>query len=260
MSFTIMSRVRATDIHPAGTKLVAVMLAMRCDDFGGSLFPSLATIASDASISRDQARRHVNTLVESDVLLVVSKATQHKTPRYRFNLEKLSEVASTQPLNESRGGADATPENAQGWHGCNSGVAPVQSRGGTGATLTPITTISGYGGTTPTGSAAKPPPLGVGEISLPAALMPANFDALVSNGKRTQGRIDALVKKSHELVAQGHDVNALASQALERGWATFALPPKPKATPTHAQRSTGRKTAQAKARQLGSDADWGMPT
>ena len=39
-----------------------------------------------------------------------------------------------------------------------------------------------------------------------------------------QPRVDALARKAIELVAAGHDANALAVQAIEMGWRSYSKP------------------------------------
>jgi len=50
------------------------------------------------------------------------------------------------------------------------------------------------------------------------------FTNLVEAGPRTQPRVDALARRAIELVSAGHDANALAVQAIEKGWRTFSKP------------------------------------
>ena len=136
MSLLAMKRVWATDIQPAGRKLVALKLADHCNDSGGSLFVGMAAIARDCGVSRSQAQRHMHALVDAGLLTVTANASggaRGVVPHYRLHVERLTDPSAT-------GSADA----AHGSHGCGDGVAPMRRTGSTHATQTiinPVLTI-----------------------------------------------------------------------------------------------------------------------
>ncbi|NMM78571.1 hypothetical protein B2J88_32665 [Rhodococcus sp. SRB_17] len=104
MSIRAMKRVWATEIQPAGRKLVALKLADHCNDTGGSLFVGMAAIARDCGISRSQAQRHVHALVDAGLLSVTANASggaRGVVPHYRLHVERLSNPFAT-------GSTDAT--------------------------------------------------------------------------------------------------------------------------------------------------------
>jgi len=80
---------------------------------------------------------------------------------------------------------------------------------------------------------------------LPVQLDFQIFTNLVEVGPRTQPRVDALARKAIELVSAGHDANALAVQAIEKGWKTFSKPDsKPKKQKSLHQQSPPETEAQ----------------
>lgn len=166
MSIIAMKRVWATEIQPAGRKLVALKLADHCNDTGGSLFVGMAAIARDCGVSRSQAQRHVHALVDAGLLSVVANAAggaRGVVPHYRLHIERLSNPSVGGSTDATRstdatGSADAPPaadmtgsasatggvhatgstDAAHGSHGCGDGVAPMRRTGSTHATQTTI--------------------------------------------------------------------------------------------------------------------------
>ena len=167
-----MKRVWATEIQPAGRKLVALKLADHCNDTGGSLFIAMSTIAAACGISRSQAQRHVHALVDAGLLSVTANATggaRGVVPHYCLHVERLSDPSATgsadatrstgaTPSTDATGSTDATPDadmtgsasatggvhttgstdTAHGSRGCGDGVAPMRTTGSTHATQTTI--------------------------------------------------------------------------------------------------------------------------
>lgn len=152
MSIRVMKRVWATKILPAGRKLVAMKLADACNDHGGSLFPSMASIAADCNLSRAQAQRHMHSLINDGLLSVVSNANggaPGTVPHYQLHVDRLAQpkpprgsiYATPTGDMDATGSAGATGrmDAADGSRGCTGGVALMQPTGSTGATQ-PTTT------------------------------------------------------------------------------------------------------------------------
>lgn len=146
-----MSRVWATSIVPAGRKLVAMKLADSCDDVGGSLFPSMSSVADACNMSRSQAQRHMRALMKDGLLSVIANAAggaPGTVPDYQLHIERLAEPK------RARGsvfaipgvGADATvgmhatgsADASEGSQGRASGVASMRTTGSADATQTTI--------------------------------------------------------------------------------------------------------------------------
>ena len=87
-----MAEVFSRAIGPPGRKLTLLSLADYASDDGGSVFPSLQTLALKASLSRDQVQRYVRSFIADGLLSVVAngKGGHHSnTTVYRVNLDKL---------------------------------------------------------------------------------------------------------------------------------------------------------------------------
>lgn len=146
MSNLVLRRVWATDIQPAGRKLVAVKLADSCDDAGGSLFPSMAYIAASCNLSRAQAQRHVHALIADGYLSVIANAAggaPGTVPHYKLHVDRLTESKSPARRMDATpagnlhatGSADATggADEVEGPHQRAKGVASVRQTGSTHA-------------------------------------------------------------------------------------------------------------------------------
>lgn len=124
-----MAMVWPAAISPSPRKFVAIVMADECRNADGtSIYPSLQRIAIKAGVSQDQARRHLQALVEMGVLEVERLHRQHYTTSYRLRFDVLqglhvcdlsdrAEVASVQ----FRGRMHAV----QGLHERCSASAPV---------------------------------------------------------------------------------------------------------------------------------------
>lgn len=77
------------------------------------------------------------------------------------------------------------------------------------------------------GGLAPPAAAAPAEVELPEGLDRGLFNDLVANGKPTAGRVRELARQAYALKAQGHDVDAMARQAIAQGWARWPLPPLP---------------------------------
>lgn len=92
MSIRVSSMVWAADLPSAPLKLVLLSMADRADDNGGRLWPSMADTAERCSMSPQQARRHVHTLIDAGFLSVVGnpKGGRNLSARYQINLDRLA--------------------------------------------------------------------------------------------------------------------------------------------------------------------------
>lgn len=224
MGYDLFRRVRAARITPSSRKFVLGNMALYAADSGDGIFPSLGTIGADCGVSRDQARRHVHALLDAGVLELVKPATQRRTPEYRINVTVLDalprsapEVASTQPLNAARGGADATSGFAQGLHPCSLEVAPMQSRGGTHATRVPRGTKK----TTSLAGGGKSPRLspGLGENQIPAHGSRDLWRQLAQVRSIRPGDWERWTAAAQAHAARNGDVDAAIQQLIDNpGW------------------------------------------
>lgn len=137
MSIKVMTYV--WDGFPAsGSELLAMLaLADWCDDNGGSLFPSIKSIAEKIRVSDSQARRIVRGFETSGFVTVVGNAyggAPGTTRQYRLNVAKLRQLADEK--NAETGCINATPsanatprtDTQDGSHGCARGLAPMPAK------------------------------------------------------------------------------------------------------------------------------------
>jgi len=102
------------NFHRGGSeKLAMLALADWCNDSGGSLHPSVSTVARKICCSQDQARRILHKFIEEDLLSVVGNEAGGKpgmTRQYQLNIAALRAGvgASPTPGTDARGGTDAT--------------------------------------------------------------------------------------------------------------------------------------------------------
>lgn len=131
MSLRALNIVWDAPIKPASLKLVALALADWSNDEGGSLHPSMASIARKTGISRCQAQRLVQDMKSAGVLSVMANqfgGNPGETPHYLLHLDIIKGWTGR---TGATGSADDTGStSAQG------GVAPVHKRGSAGATQT----------------------------------------------------------------------------------------------------------------------------
>jgi hypothetical protein len=239
------SLIWAARITPAARKMVLLALANYSDADGSRIYPAVATVAEHCCLSVNATRSHIHALKEAGLLCVVRQATQHRATVYAMNLEAISALTKSGVLTNfstpESGGLEAPALQISSASTPESGADPID----------PDVSQGIWGVTTPPGPSASPPPLGAGSRKLPIGLDLILFDKLVKNGKNTESRIEALVERAHELVKQGHDVNALLNQAIERGWVAFPLPPRPTPPAKRTKRATSRTGGKAMALHLG---------
>lgn len=137
MSIKVMTYV--WDGFPAsGSELLAMLaLADWCDDNGGSLFPSIKSIAEKIRVSESQARRIVRGFETSGFISVIGNAyggAPGTTRQYRLNVAKLRQLANEKHAEtacmDATPSVDATPSTdaRDGLHGCARGLAPMPAK------------------------------------------------------------------------------------------------------------------------------------
>lgn len=145
MSIKVMTLV--WDRYPgSGSDLLAALaLADWCNDSGGDLYPSIASVAIKIRASESQARRILHRMIDDGWLEVVGNASggaPGSTRRYRLNVARLN---ATRPVDRAgasdtpTGSADATPStHARGGMDARDGLHPCAETGSTGDTQTVI--------------------------------------------------------------------------------------------------------------------------
>lgn len=103
MSIHVISLVLKRRIAPASFKLVAIKLADCASDDGSRVFPALSTVAAEACVSIDTARRAIKKLMRLGVLKLIRKGGRGpgSTNEYAFDMEVLCS------LPDARGEPDA---------------------------------------------------------------------------------------------------------------------------------------------------------
>ena len=280
LGYRTMNSVQRALIKPPALKLLLLNIAIHVNSDTGVAYPGLGLLAKECSLSLSHTKRLLRLAKEAGILTVVSQGGGPISNRYQFDLDALAkDVAEPDSpirtevvarLRESVAKPGSAMNTVQGGAGSQFIREPAAGSPMSTKPQRPQRPQSlGEGGrTTPSGS-ASPPPWVVPE--LPVQIDLRIFTNLVEAGPRTQPRVDALARKAIELVSAGHDANALAVQAIEKGWRTFSKPqskrtkkefPHQQSSPvTEAQKQQGGRHLSAKgmARNLGEGTDWGMP-
>jgi hypothetical protein len=239
MSIKVMTLV--WDRFPAaGSELLAMLaLADWCTDDGGSLYPSIATLAAKIRVSESQARRILHGLIDNGYVTVIGNANggaPGTTRQYRVIVAKLRslpdrtaetcETASTHatPSIDARGSADAR----DGSHGC-------AETGSTHDTQTINITISKPSVKTKGAGAPFVPPDWIDATS---------WNAFVAMRKKirkpmTDHAVGLMLEKLEKLHALGHDVKAILDKSTLNCWQDVYEPKAADANRT-ATRSSGR--------------------
>jgi len=136
MSIKVMTLV--WDRFPAaGSELLAMLaLADWCSDDGGSLYPSIATLAKKIRVSESQARRLLHGLIADGYVSVIGNVNggaPGTTRQYKVIVAKLKALPLLTPEDGETGSTDATPsadarggmDARDGLHGCARRVAPM---------------------------------------------------------------------------------------------------------------------------------------
>lgn len=200
------------------------------DADGTNISPSVAGVARHCCLSEKQARRHIHALVKLGVL-VKTRAPNRARQTYKLDFSALERLRTT-PM----GGSSKTPNKTPIYsHGRPNLLPPM------GVNPKNPKVLRGEGGI-PSGRAS--PALGTaGQIALPSELNRELFDSLVRNGPATPDRVAMLAANAFELVAQGHDIELMAQQAIESGWKRWGRPPASTAPLTPRQRTRASRTA-----------------
>ena len=280
LGYRTMNSVQRALIKPPALKLLLLNIAIHVNSDTGVAYPGLGRLAKECSLSLSHTKRLLRLAKEAGIISVVSQGGGRTSNRYQFDLDALAKYVSEtdSPIRE-----DVVARLRESVAEPGSSMNPVQGGAGSLSTREPAAgspmstkpqrpqrpqSLGEGGRTTPSGS-ASPPPWVVPELPVEVNLQ--IFTNLVKAGPRTQTRVDALARKAIELVSAGQDANALAVQAIEKGWRTFSKPDqKPKKQKslhqqsppeTVAQKQPGRRHSSAKelARNLGEGTDWGMP-
>jgi len=220
-------------IKPPALKLLLLNIAIHVNSDTGVAYPGLSLLTKECSLSVSHIKRLLRLAKEAGIITVVSQGGGHTSNRYQFDLDALAKYVA-EPDSPIR--TEVVARLRESVAEPSSAMNPVQGRAGSQfnrepAAGSPMSTKPqrpqrpqslGEGGrTTPSGS-ASPPPWVVPE--LPVEIDFQIFTNLVEAGPRTQPRVDALARRAIELVSAGHDANALAVQAIEKGWRTFSKP------------------------------------
>ena len=117
-------------------KLAMLALADWCNDQGGSLHPSIASIAKKINVSESQARRIIHGFIDSGYLSVVANhggGNPGQSRHYKLNVEII-----LTPSTDATPCMDATPSThaRDPLHGCARPLAPMRETPSTHDTLT----------------------------------------------------------------------------------------------------------------------------
>jgi len=87
------------DFYPTGggELLTALSLADHAEHDGTSVYPSLKTLSEKTRQHRSTVKRHVKTMLDSGILILVRGESQHKAREYAFNLNMLTQQVQNAP-------------------------------------------------------------------------------------------------------------------------------------------------------------------
>ena len=263
LGYRTMNSVQRVLIKPPALKLLLLNIAIHVNSDTGVAYPGLGLLAKECSLSLSHTKRLLRLAKEAGILTVVSQGGGHISNRYQFDLDALAKYVAEPDspirtevvarLRESVAKPGSAMNTVQGGAGSQFIREPAASSPMSTKPQRPQRPQSlGEGGrTTPSGS-ASPPPWVVPE--LPVQLGMQIFIKLVEMGPPTQHRIDALAQKAIELVSAGHDANALAVQAIEKGWKTFS---KPHSKPTKQKSLHQQSPPETETQKQPGGAGWG---
>ena len=106
MSAKAANIVRQAPLAPPSLKLLALDLAFRGNDHGGSIYPSVKTIAASVGVSKSQAQRLLRKLESYGLLSVVGNKFGGKpgtTRQYQLHLDRFAKLSTTGRTDEPDG-------------------------------------------------------------------------------------------------------------------------------------------------------------
>jgi hypothetical protein len=272
--------VQDANIKPPALKLLLLNIAVHVSSQTGVAYPGVHLLAKECSLSLSHTKRLLRIAKGAGILEVVSQGGGRSSNRYRFNLPALAAYTSEpdslipsaviERLRGSMGEPGSTMNPVQEGAGSQLDHEPAAGSSMNTEPQRPQRPQSlGEGGrTTPSGS-ASPPPWVV--PALPSQLDPNLFTQLVEMGPAKQSRVNLLAQEAFMRDAAGHDLNALATDTIKRGFKSWCKPqskptkkefPHQQSSPvTEAQKQHGGRHSSAKrmARNLGDETDWEMP-
>jgi hypothetical protein len=263
LGFRTINSVQRALIKPPAFKLLLLNIAIHVSSKTGVAYPGLHLLATECSLSLSHTKRLLRIAKEAGILSVVLQGGGHSSNRYQFDLDALAKYIPEPALPIP---AHVVERLREPMAEPGSPINPVQVRAGCQSTREPAAgspmstkpqrpqrpqSLGEGGRTTPSGS-ASPPPWVV--PALPEQLDVNLFTQLVEMGPRKQARIDLLAQEAFDLDATGHDLNALATTTLKRGYKSWCKPP------TATQRGHSHpspKTAKSKIENPANPNGWG---
>ena len=263
LGFRTINSVQRALIKPPALKLLLLNMAIHVNSNTGVAYPGLHLLATECSLSLSHTKRLLRIAKEAGILSVVLQGGGHSSNRYQFDLDALAKYIPKPALPIP---AHVVERLREPMAEPGSSMNPVQGEAGSQSTREPAAgspmstkpqrpqrpqSLGEGGRTTPSGS-ASPPPWVV--PALPEQLDVNLFTQLVKMGPGKQARIDLLAQEAFDLDAAGHDLNALATTTLKRGYKSWCKPP------TATQRGHSHptpKTAKSKIENLANPSGWG---
>ncbi len=263
LGFRTINSVQRALIKPPAFKLLLLNIAIHVSSKTGVAFPGLHLLATECSLSLSHTKRLLRIAKEAGILSVVLQGGGRSSNRYQFDLDALAKYIPEPALPIP---AHVVERLREPMAEPGSSMNPVQGGAGSQSTREPAAgspmstkpqrpqrpqSLGEGGRTTPSGS-ASPPPWVV--PALPEQLDVNLFTQLVEMGPRKQARIDLLAQEAFDLDVAGHDLNALATTTLKRGYKSWCKPP------TATQRGHSHpspKTAKSKIENPANPNGWG---
>jgi hypothetical protein len=101
MSIQIIARVLPKRWGSPSRKIVAIKLADVAREDGSKIYPSIATVASEAELSERQVQRVLEEFRKEGLLVVVTKGGgRNRTTEYRFDLAAVDALPDAKPLSD----------------------------------------------------------------------------------------------------------------------------------------------------------------
>ena len=109
MSIRIMTQVWESAQKTATHKLILLAFADHAND-DGLCWPSIDTISNKSQLSHRQTQRIIHDLIGDNLLKVVDKHTQHRTPTYEVRGDNLTPLELSGVTSETPEVTSTTPE------------------------------------------------------------------------------------------------------------------------------------------------------